>query len=227
MDFNQTVNTEIPARANGTPLKRKKYLFTASPKITRILSFVALGLAALFLLLTVIGTISSLNRDFWDIPLFSMVLNKSELNELEDGCDEALDAVEDAIKDDDKDAIANLENDFDMNIKQIKKTLENPSLLNLSAIFVGLGEAEESLAAGMIIALILGFAAFVLLFAALATLFLKKGLLITAYIFAIPFHLLFTGSALLVISTIVLVAFFVVLTIVNKDYKTYKKSFAQ
>ncbi|MBQ8439912.1 MAG: hypothetical protein IJX19_04565 [Clostridia bacterium] len=227
MDFNQNVNTEIPARANGTPLKRKKYLFTASPKITRILSFVALGLAALFLLLTVIGTISSLNRDFWDIPLFSMVLSKSELNELEDGCDEALDAVEDAIKDDDKDAIANLENDFDMNVKQIKKTLENPSLLNLSAIFVGLGEAEESLAAGMIIALILGFAAFVLLFAALATLFLKKGLLITAYIFAIPFHLLFTGSALLVISTIVLVAFFVVLTIVNKDYKTYKKSFAQ
>lgn len=227
MDFNQNVNTEIPARANGKPLKRKKYLFTASPKITRILSFVALGLAALFLLLTVIGTISSLNRDFWDIPLFSMVLSKSQLNELEDGCDEALDAVEDAIKDDDKDAIANLENDFDMNIKQIKKTLENPSLLNLSAIFVGLGEAEESLAAGMIIALILGFAAFVLLFAALATLFLKKGLLITAYIFAIPFHLLFTGSALLVISTIVLVAFFVVLTIVNKDYKTYKKSFAQ
>lgn len=227
MDFNQNVNTEIPARANGKPLKRKKYLFTASPKITRILSFVALGLAALFLLLTVIGTISSLNRDFWDIPLFSMVLSKSELNELEDGCDEALDAVEDAIKDDDKDAIANLENDFDMNVKQIKKTLENPSLLNLSAIFVGLGEAEESLAAGMIIALILGFAAFVLLFAALATLFLKKGLLITAYIFAIPFHLLFTGSALLVISTIVLVAFFVVLTIVNKDYKTYKKSFAQ
>ena len=96
-----------------------------------------------------------------------------------------------------------------------------------SAIFVGLGEAEESLAAGMIIALILGFAAFVLLFAALATLFLKKGLLITAYIFAIPFHLLFTGSALLVISTIVLVAFFVVLTIVNKDYKTYKKSLAK
>ena len=227
MDFNQNVNTEIPAHANGKPLKRKKYLFTASPKITRILSFVALGLAALFLLLTVIGTISSLNRDFWDIPLFSMVLSKSELNELEDGCDEALDAVEDAIKDDDKDAIANLENDFDMNVKQIKKTLENPSLLNLSAIFVGLGEAEESLAAGMIIALILGFAAFVLLFAALATLFLKKGLLITAYIFAIPFHLLFTGSALLVISTIVLVAFFVVLTIVNKDYKTYKKSFAQ
>jgi hypothetical protein len=230
MDTNQNytpeVETTIPAQENGKPLKKKQYLFSAAPQKTRIVSFVALGLAALFMLLIVIGTISVLTRPLWDIPLFEMTVSKSDLNEMEDRCEDALDAIEEALDEDDEYAIQDLEDEFDMNIKELKKTFENPSIANFSKIFVIADEEEATMAAGLLIFLILGGAAIILLFAALATLFLKKGLLILSYILAMPFFILFAGTTIMVLCGIVLVAFIVVQTIVNGYYKSYKKSFA-
>lgn len=218
---------EIPMQENGKPLKKRKYLFTAAPQKTRIMSFVALGLSALFLLLVVIGAIISLNVPLWEVPMFAMVVGDKTMDNLEDSCDEALDLVKEAQRDDDEAAIENLEDRFDTDIKSLKKALENPSLMNMSKIAVGMGEKEGAAAYGIIIGLIIGFAAFVLLFAGLATLLLNKGLLITAYIFAIPFYLLFTGAGLLVAATVVLIAYIVAQSMANADYKKYKKSFAK
>ena len=233
MDFNQNyvpaiqAEATIPMQENGKPLKRKKYLFTAAPQKTRIMSFVALGLSALFVLLTLIGTIISLSAPMWDIPLFSIAVGEQKMEELEDDCKELQDEIKDAIRDDDEDLIAELEDDYDMNIKEIQKIIKTPSLLNGSKLVLGMNDSDGMAAFGLIIVLVLGFAGIVLLFAALATLFLNKGLLITAYIFSIPFFLLFAGAGLLVVATIVLIAFIVVQTMVNGCYKKYKKNFAK
>ena len=213
---------KLPMQENGKPLKRKQYLFSAASKKTRITSFIALGLAALFILLVVIGTISTLNADIWDIPLFGMVMDKKELKSLENQVEDAYDEIKDVIRSKDDEEIERLEDKFDTKIKSVEKAFKNPSLINMSTLFVGIGEKEAAQAGALLMGLVIFFAIFVLFFAGLGTLFLKKGLLITAYIFSIPFYLLFAGTALLVVATIVLIAYIVVQSMANADYKKYK-----
>lgn len=221
-DYAPEMEPQIPTQINGKPLKRRKYLFTAAPQKTRIMSFVALGLSALFVLLTIIGTIISLSAPMWDIPLFSIAVGEQEMDELEESCEELQDEIKDAIREDNETLIAELEDDYDMNIKEIQKIVKTPSLLNGSKLVLGMNDSEGIEAFGLIIVLVLGFAGIVLLFSALATLFLKKGLLITAYIFAIPFCLLFAGTALLVLATVILIAFIVMQVLIDSDYRGYK-----
>ena len=117
-----------------------------------------------------------------------------------------------------------------MDIKAtIEKAVKNPSLLNVSKLAIGLDGMDTSgiAALGVIIFLIIGGAAIVLLFSILGTLLLNKALLIVGYVLGIPFFLLFAGSGIWVTATIALIAFIVVQSIVKKEYKTYKKSFAQ
>lgn len=219
----------IPMQENGKPLKKRKYLFTAAPQKTRIVSFVALGLAALFSLLVVIGAISALTRPVWEVPIFSLVAGEKTTKEMENVYEEAYDVVKDAIREDDDATIDELEDRYDLPIKSIEKAVKNPSLLNVSKLAIGLDGMDTSgiAALGVIIFLIIGGAAIVLLFSILGTLLLNKALLIVGYVLGIPFFLLFAGSGIWVTATIALIAFIVVQSIVKKEYKTYKKSFAQ
>ena len=100
---------KLPMQENGKPLKRKQYLFSAASMKTRITSFIALGLAALFILLVVIGTISTLNADIWDIPLFGMVMDKKELKSLENQVEDAYDEIKDVIRSKDDEEIEGYE----------------------------------------------------------------------------------------------------------------------
>ena len=219
----------IPMQENGKPLKKRKYLFTAAPQKTRIVSFVALGLATLFSLLVVIGAISALTRPVWEVPIFSLVAGEKTTKEMENVYEEAYDVVKDAIREDDDATIDELEDRYDLPIKSIEKAVKNPSLLNVSKLAIGLDGMDTSgiAALGVIIFLIIGGAAIVLLFSILGTLLLNKALLIVGYVLGIPFFLLFAGSGIWVTATIALIAFIVVQSIVKKEYKTYKKSFAQ
>ena len=232
MDMNQNyapeMNTEVeaPAQPNGKPLKKKQYLFSAAPLKTRIMSFVALGLAALFVLLVIIGTISALTRPIWDIPFFPIAVGEAEMEDLEDQSEDAYDALKDAIRNDDEAYIEELEDRYDTDIKEIQKILKNPSLLNGSKLAVGLGEKEGLVAFGALIALVLGTAIITFAFALPAALLLNKALLIVGYILGLPFFILFAGTGFLVAATVVLIAFIVMQTIVKKAYKNYKKSFA-
>lgn len=233
MDMNQNyapeINAEVeaPAQSNGKPLKKKQYLFSAAPLKTRIMSFVALGLAALFVLLVIIGTISALTRPMWDIPLFPIATGEEEMEDLEDICEEAYDALKDAIRNDDEAYIEELEDRYGTDIKEVQKILKNPSLLNGSKLAVGLGEKEGLVAFGALIALVLGTAIITFAFALPAALLLNKALLIVGYILGLPFFIFFAGTGFLVAATVVLIAFIVMQTIVKKAYKNYKKSFAK
>ena len=223
------VTPAIPMQENGKPLKKRKYLFTAAPQKTRIVSFVALGLAALFSLLVVIGAISALTRPVWEVPIFSLAAGEKTTKEMENVYEEAYDVVKDAIREDDDATIDELEDRYDLPIKSIEKAIKNPSLLNVSKLAIGLDGMDTSgiAALGVIIFLIVGGAAIVLLFSILGTLLLNKALLIVGYVLGIPFFLLFAGSGIWVTATIALIAFIVVQSIVKKAYKSYKKSFAK
>lgn len=232
MDMNQNYMPEMnfepqePMQANGKPLKKRKYLFSAAPLKTRIMSFVALGLAALFVLLVIIGTISALTRPIWDIPLFPIAVGEAEMEALEDQSEEAYDALKDAIRNDDEAYIEKLEDRYDTDIKEIQKVLKNPSLFRGSKLAIGLGEQGDVVAFGALIALVLGTAIITFAFALPAALLLNKALLIVGYILGLPFFIFFAGAGFLVAATVVLIAFIVMQTIVKKAYKNYKKSFA-
>lgn len=213
-------------QANGKPLKKKKYLFSVAPKKTRIMSFVALGLAALFAVMVIIGAIRALTMTIWELPFFTLLADEETLDSMEEVYEEAHDAVKEAIREDNEATIEELESRYEMDIDDIEEAVKDPSLLDVSRLAVGLQFAEGLAAMGFMLVLIIGGAAIILLFAILATLLLNKTLLIIGYVLGIPFFTLFAGGGIWAISTLLLIAFIVMQTIVKKAYKNYKKSFA-
>ena len=232
MDMNQNYMPEMnfepqePMQANGKPLKKKKYLFSVAPKKTRIMSFVALGLAALFAVMVIIGAIRALTMTIWELPFFTLLADEETLDSMEEVYEEAHDAVKEAIREDNEATIEELESRYEMDIDDIEEAVKDPSLLDVSRLAVGLQFAEGLAAMGFMLVLIIGGAAIILLFAILATLLLNKTLLIIGYVLGIPFFTLFAGGGIWAISTLLLIAFIVMQTIVKKAYKNYKKSFA-
>lgn len=58
----------------------------------------------------------------------------------------------------------------------------------------------------------------------LAAVFMKKGLMIFAFITALPYCLMFLGMSAITTVAIATVVYFVLMTIVNKKYKAYKRA---
>ena len=68
------------------------------------------------------------------------------------------------------------------------------------------------------------YATVIIVVLALATVFMKKGLMIFGFILSLPYSFLFVGMNAITTMGAALVVYFILMTIVNKKYKAYKRS---
>ncbi len=233
---------QLSAKARG--LKKKEFLAkeaSQSVKNAAKFSLIAFAVAAI---LVFVSVIVASNTAFYDLPLVTLVMDDSELEQMEDDLKvdsdlfdearEALDEIEDILDRSDYKAI-------DKFIDLTEDVTEKPSLSNLSAVVkqaeevadIDLDEATEAkfdfdslesmeealeiLNTIKIIAYV--FAIIVVLIALLA--FFKKGvgLVIFDAIFAAPFVLAFAGSIWYVLILASFIAMMVFFSQINKAYK--------
>ena len=91
----------------------------------------------------------------------------------------------------------------------VKKNVDDKEIVELMETFV---KVISIYATVIIVVLVLG------------AVFMKKGLMILGFIISLPYCLMFLGMGAITTMGIALVAYFILMTIVNKKYKAYKRS---
>lgn len=203
-------------------MKKLKFLFKDASQKGRILGIIAMAMGVLFIALAFIGANKAVNTEITKLPVFSAIEGEAVVD-LEKGIDKALDSIDEVIAKSDKETIKALEDEFDLPVKEIRKSLDPLSLNNFSKLFDIMSEKiDMPNIIAIFISLINGYAWFIAIIAIFATVFLKKGLMIFAYIISLSFFAIFVGTPVLIIATIAFIAFIVLTTLVNKEYKNYK-----
>ncbi len=203
-------------------MKKLKFLFKDASQKGRILAIIAMAMGVLFIALAFIGANSAINNEITKLPFISM-LGGEAVDEIEDAMDEALDAIDEVIAESDDEMIEALEDEFGLSVKDIRKTLDPLSLKNLSTLFdIMADKINMPNIIAAVITVINGYAWVIAIITLLATVFLKKGLLIFGYIVSCPFFLIFAGMPSFIIATIAFIVFLVLTTMCNKEYKDYQ-----
>ena len=214
-------------------MKKFKFLFTAASLKSRILALIAvvLGVASILVVTSAVSTV--VNGPLVKIPVIEMILPEEEMDSIGEGIDEMFNEIEK-----DPDVKEMFEEMFDQDLDELRDTMdiESVSLADLDTFFQGFFESDLVEGAGedmsgveavkmifsIIISVITIYAAVIAVFMGLSTLFLKKGLFIFAYILALPYYIAFVGTSSLVIATVLLIAYFVLVTIMNQEFKQWK-----
>ena len=214
-------------------MKKFKFLFTAASLKSRILALIAvvLGVASILVVTSAVSTV--VNGPLVKIPVIEMILPEDEMDSIGEGIDEMFNEIEK-----DPDVKEMFEEMFDQDLDELRDTMdiESVSLADLDTFFQGFFESDLVEGAGedmsgveavkmifsIIISVITIYAAVIAVFMGLSTLFLKKGLFIFAYILALPYYIAFVGTSSLVIATVLLIAYFVLVTIMNQEFKQWK-----
>jgi len=204
------------------PDKRKKYIFKTGPVKTRAVAYSALIAGFLFLALLFIATSYAINAPITEIPLFEIALGEDEVEELEDVIDDLLDDLDTAIEIGGEEAIREIEAELGYSAEELQDIFENLSLFKMATVFADFDSEAGASAAMLLIGFICIIAAVVAILAAFAVGFMKKGLMIAAYIVSVLIHIFFAGAVFLILATVLCVAYFVLLTIANRSYKNYK-----
>lgn len=205
------------------PDKRKTYFFKTGPVKTRAIAYAALAVGILFLAVLFLATSYSINAPITEVPLFEMVMGEDEIEDFEDTIDEVLDDLDTAIESGGEEAIREIEAEFGYSVEELRDIFETLSLRTMANVFDDLDEEAGASAAMLLIGFICIIAAVVAILAAFAVGFMKKGLMIAAYIISILLYVLFAGAVFLILATVLCIAYFVLLTIANQQYKRYKR----
>ncbi len=205
-------------------MKKFMFLLKNASMAIRIVALIALvaGIVSIVTLST--GVSSALNKPITELPLVTMIMDEAKLKEMEMESKQLSAEIDEALKDQDAAEIAELEKEFGVSVDELKASVETISLNSLSTVFQAEGTKEV---ADIISGLIKGISIYGTVIAvvmALAVVFMKKGLMITAYIFALPILFLLVGGGALVTITVATIAHFVLLTIVNRKYKAFKRA---
>ncbi len=221
LNQNEVMNTEEIKPPK--PDKRRTYFFKTGPQKNRRISYAALGAGVASLLIIFLAAFYAITAPITRVPMFAMIVGEDEIEELEDLVDEVLDEIDDAIENDDDDAIERLEDELGVSVKKFQRVFKTLSLYSIATASEVMGDDEASSAAFLLIAIICVYAVLVAIFAAFAVGFMKKGLMIAAYVISILYYILFSGVVYLILATVACIVYFVLLTIANQNYKRYKR----
>ncbi len=203
-------------------MKKLKFLFKDASQKSRILAIIAAAMGVLIIALAFIGANNAINNEITKIPFIAM-LGGEAVDEIEDAMDDALDAIDEVIAESDDETIEALEDEFGLSVKEIRKTLDPLSLKNLSTLFdIMSDKINMPNIIAIFISVINGYAWLIAVITLFATVFLKKGLMIFAYIVSFAFFIVFVGMPSFIIATLAFIAFLVLTTLVNKEYKDYQ-----
>lgn len=225
-------------------MKKMFFLLRNASMKARILAIVALVLGVAFIISLATGFSSAMKGPITEIPMFSMMMSAEDLRDIDKTFMEARLELERIRLTTPPEKLEEFEKEYGVSLEELEEMLETHSLDSLLKIMeislevslqeeLGniedyenvMSEGEEAVAAiesvvnGVKIAGII----FMILLA-LSLLFLKKWLLNLIYLFTIPLSLVLLGVKSLVIGTIIVVAYNVLTSMVNKEYKAYKKA---
>ncbi|MBO5939283.1 MAG: hypothetical protein J6Q82_07300 [Clostridia bacterium] len=205
-------------------MKKILFLLKNASMVIRVIALIAAiaGIVSIVTLST--GVSSALNKPITELPLVTMIMDEAKLKQMELESKELSAEIEAALQEQDAAEIAELEKEFGISANELKESVETISLNSLSTVFQAEGDQEI---AGIISGLIKGISVYgtvIAVLMALAVVFMKKGLMITAYIFALPIVFLLIGGGALMSITVATVVHFVLLTIVNRKYKAFKRA---
>ena len=206
-------------------MKKFNYLLKNASMTTRIIAAIALVLGIVFIAMTCIGANSALNGAFTEIPLIDLVIDEEDRRLFEEETKNWAQELDRYLEEGNytEEDLKEFEEEFGLSIEEVKEALYPVSLnsINLLAKANGVEDADFEALLNMILVVIKGYAGVIVLILALAVFFMKKGLVLTAYIVSIPFYLALAGGTAFAIVTVATVAYFVLMTLVNKEYKKF------
>lgn len=215
-----------PSPKTGSPLPKRQYLWKAAPPQTQQHTKIALIIGIVCLLLVFLSAYTVICGSFADIPILKMVAGEDEMEYIEKRADYVLGNIDKAIEESDDDAIERLEDEYGISIKKLRNAFDPFSLRSCAKYGPAItGDSDEYEVIQGVIIFVIVYAALIALITALALLFFKNGLLVLAYILSLPFHVFLSGTVFLLLCSVAYIAFSILLTKLNKEYKTYKLSF--
>lgn len=205
-------------------MKKFFFLLTKASFGTRLRSLIALAVGVVFLLTVFFGAISAINGSVTKLPILKLVYSESQLDEMETSAEKYAQEIEEAIEKEDPAQIEKFEKESGVSIEKLQKSLDPLSLKSMVTIFEMDGDREFAEVFGLFVKVITIYAVILVALLALSVLFMKKGLMILAYILALPFLFIFVGVTAFVICTVAMIAYCILIGKVNKAYKAYKKA---
>jgi len=221
-------NNEQHSSGKGTPSKKLKYFWTEGPTKVKALNWSALAAGIIAAILIIFSAFSAINSHILDLPFLKMVIPENELKEVRTTLDTTLEEIDKAIAESDQEMIQDFENEYGISIKTLREAFDPLSIKNLSKLFSSFDNSEFAQLAqisSILSTAIVGFAIFICVLMALAVAFVKKGLMIFAYILSIAFLIMMAGMTMFLIVTAIVIAYIVLTTLLNTEYKKYKRSF--
>lgn len=225
-------------------MKKMFFLLREASMKARILAIVALVLGVAFIVSLAAGFSSAMKGPITEIPLISMMVSEEDQREIDEMFLEARLELERIRLTSSPEEIEKYEEKYGVTMEELDEMLKTSSLDSLFKILElsveealkeelenvedyeeVMSDSEEMVAAlesGVKTMKTIGIIFIILL--ALSLLFLKKWLLNLIYLFTIPLSLVLLGVKSLVIGTIIVVAYNVLTSMVNKEYKAYKKA---
>lgn len=210
-----------------TPLKKSAFLWKASPSRTKLLHKIALGVGVLCLLLIVLAANAVINGAITRIPILRMTVGETEMRAMEEDAAYVLDKLNEAIEEDDDDVIDELENEYDLPVKEIQNAFDPLSISSISEVGPALtGDDDMYDLFDAVTAVVIGYAVVIALLTVLAVLRCSTALTVFAYVISIPYYVFLSGTLYLILATVAFIALTVLLKKLNSDYKAYKNSFS-
>lgn len=190
----------------------------------RLRGLIALAVGVVFLLTVLFGAVSAINGSVTKLPILKLAYSETQLNEMEASAEKYAQEIEEAIEKEDPAQIEKFEKESGVSIEKLKKSFDPISLKSMITIFELEGDSSFAGMFGLFVKIITIYAVILVALLALAVLFMKKGLMILAYILALPFLFIFVGVTAFVICTVAMIAYCILIGKVNKAYKAYKKA---
>ena len=234
-----TVETPVsnPAAKSEKRVGRLRYFATKASVKTRVLFFVALALGIIFSITLFTTGSTIVNTPLMEIPAVEMFVPEEAKTELKDTISNFSKEIDKLVEEGDEEAIEEVEKQFNITVEELKAVMNNPSIQDMANVLgkITIPESEDSSSENsmpdiapifdMIISIIIGVGVFFGALALLSVAFLKKTLLVFVYIISSAYAFLLVGMTSFIILTITAITYFVITTIINQDYKSYKRSF--
>ena len=233
----QPAQPAAPAAPVGTPVSKAAYFWKAGSASTRVINIVSIVVGLLCLLLLYLPVNIFLNGPFYEIPILKLMdgTDGIYLDDMKDEYEEMLELFEDADDDDELEyiferefniSVDELEDDFDITVKEFVDLLDPISITNLMKLMAVLDGDEEVLVIFRIIrtAIYVVFA-ILMLITALGVGFQKTWVMIVAYVLSFGFVAFMGGFVFWLLATIAYIAAAVLYSKLNGAYKLYRKSF--
>lgn len=205
-------------------MKKIFFVLKKASIFTRILALISLVLAVVSIVTMCVGVNAALKGPITDLPLVEMLEEAMGLDDLGEETEAISDEIQAALDSADPEEIEAIEEEYGMKIEELEKSFEEISLSSISLAIQGSGDEE---AAAIMSGLVKGigiYAGVVIALMALAAVFMKKGLMVLSFLLSLPFCFLFVGMAAVSVIAVATIGYMVLMSMVNRSYKQYKRA---